>query len=206
MGVFNYDNPIMRGITKMAKCIFLGILWITFCIPMFTVGAATSAMYYTVHKAIKQDRGYVAASFFQAFKENFKISTILWIIIIIAETIFFTDYWILSQLENVGKTVGNFYPVFVVLMGIVVLYSIWIFISVARFENTVGHFLKNSFILMIRHLGTTIMIAINLLVCIIIIYLIPVTVLLMPVIITWIISEPVEKVFSLYVTEDKYGK
>lgn len=203
MGIFNYDNPIMRGIMKIAKCIFLSVLWIVFCIPIFTIGAATSAMYYTVHKSIKQDRGYVAASFFHSFKENFKTSTILWIIIIIVEMIFFTDYWILRQLEYAGKRAGNFYPVFAVLMVIVLLYSIWIFIGAARFKNTVGHFLKNSFILMIRHLGTTIIIAVNLLICIIIIYLIPLTVVLMPVLTTWIISEPVEKIFSRYAANNE---
>lgn len=198
MGIFNYDNPVMRVITKIAKCIYLSFLWAMCCIPVFTAGASTTAMYYTVEKTIKNDRGYVAQSFFHSFKDSFKASTIIWGIVFVAEIIFACDFLLLRQIEQSGNTIGSIYPLFAVFMCIFFLYGLWTLISVARFKNTVKNYLKNGMILMIRHLGATVNMLINVAISAAVIYLIPLAIFLMPVMAMWIISAPVEKAFARY--------
>ena len=43
---FNYDNPVWRYIGKFGDLIILNILWIICSIPIFTIGASTTAVYY----------------------------------------------------------------------------------------------------------------------------------------------------------------
>lgn len=44
-GLFNYDNPIWRFIGKLADLMILNLLWIICSLPVFTIGASTTALY-----------------------------------------------------------------------------------------------------------------------------------------------------------------
>ena len=44
-GIFNYDNPVWRCVGKLGDLILLNILWIICSIPIFTIGASTTAVY-----------------------------------------------------------------------------------------------------------------------------------------------------------------
>ena len=43
---FNYDSPLFSSINKIVDCVFLSLLWFVFSIPIVTMGASTSALYY----------------------------------------------------------------------------------------------------------------------------------------------------------------
>ena len=70
-GLFNYDNPIWRFIGKFWDLLIIHILWVICCIPIVTVGAATTAMYYVTLRLVRDDDGYTIRSFFKSFKKNF---------------------------------------------------------------------------------------------------------------------------------------
>lgn len=42
--LFDIDGPAMRFMTKLAYAAFLNILWFVCCLPVFTVGASTTAL------------------------------------------------------------------------------------------------------------------------------------------------------------------
>lgn len=198
MHIFRYDNPIMSGISKIANCILLSMLWLAGCIPVITVGASTCALYYTVEKNIKNDRGYVVSSFWHAYKENLKQATVVCALLLAVEVVFLCDYWILDALEKSGHVLGNIYILFQIFMGLVLLYAVWVFAMLGRFQNIVRQIMKNSFILMVRHIGTSFVIAFCLTFGIVIVWLIPIAVFLMPTVVCWLISVPVERVFKKY--------
>ena len=60
MRFMEYDSPIMCGIGKVMDILWLSTLWFLCCLPVVTIGASTTALYYTSVKAI---RGYVVCSF-----------------------------------------------------------------------------------------------------------------------------------------------
>ena len=74
MNFFNLDSPFMRFLTKMADLIILNILYMICCIPIVTIGAASTALYTVSMKAVKNEESYIIRGYFKAFKENFKIS------------------------------------------------------------------------------------------------------------------------------------
>ena len=44
MSFFNLDSPVMRFLTKVADLIILNILFLICCIPIVTIGAASTAL------------------------------------------------------------------------------------------------------------------------------------------------------------------
>ena len=51
--LLNPDNPVMQFITKIVTTVYLNILWFLCCLPIFTAGAATTALYYVTLKSVK---------------------------------------------------------------------------------------------------------------------------------------------------------
>ena len=54
--LFDLENPVMVFLGRLADLVWLNILYIICCIPVFTIGAATSALYYVTMKMVKEHR------------------------------------------------------------------------------------------------------------------------------------------------------
>ncbi|HIU76926.1 MAG TPA: YesL family protein, partial [Candidatus Pelethocola excrementipullorum] len=81
MNLFTYGGKFSYYMEKTFDMIALSILWLICCIPLVTVGASTTALYYAVNKSWKQDNGYIARAFFHGFRMSFKPALGLWILI-----------------------------------------------------------------------------------------------------------------------------
>ena len=74
---FNYEGGVWKALGKIADLMVLNFIYIICCIPIFTMGAAKTAMYGVTKKMAKNEESYIIRNFFSQFKENFKKSTIL---------------------------------------------------------------------------------------------------------------------------------
>ncbi len=162
-GFFNYDNPVWRFIGKFGDLIILNILWLICSIPIFTMGASTTAVYYVTLKLARDDDGYTIRSFFKSFKENFKQSTVIWLILLAVGVILGIDVYFFTRLFT-GS--GSFRTVMLtVFLAMVLVYGAvftYIFPLQARFFNSVKRTFFNAFFMSLRHLFRTIgMIAID---------------------------------------------
>ena len=162
-GFFNYDNPVWRFIGKFGDLIILNILWLICSIPIFTMGASTTAVYYVTLKLARDDDGYTIRSFFKSFKENFKQSTVIWLILLAVGVILGIDLYFFTRLFT-GS--GSFRTVMLtVFLAMVLVYGAvftYIFPLQARFFNSVKRTFFNAFFMSLRHLFRTIgMIAID---------------------------------------------
>lgn len=83
-GFFNYDNPVWRFIGKLGDLILLNILWIVCSIPVFTIGASTTAVYYVTLKLVRDEGDSTIRSFFHSFKGNFRQATAIWMVLLAA--------------------------------------------------------------------------------------------------------------------------
>ena len=82
-GFFDVDGKVYRFMEKITNCLIVSILWTIFSLPIITIGASSTALYYTVYKVIRNDTGHIWREFWNAFKNNFKQSTFLWIIFLL---------------------------------------------------------------------------------------------------------------------------
>ncbi len=149
---FNYDNGIMQALSKIFDCICINFLWLLCCIPIFTIGASSAAYYYAYNKAIRQKRSYACKEFFRGFKENFKQSTKIWLLVLLLYIVTFVDCHILSTMS---EKVGYAKVLLIIMMAFIVLITMWItyvFPYMSRFENGTKAVMKNSAIIMIANL------------------------------------------------------
>lgn len=156
-GFFNYDNPVWRFIGKFGDLILLNILWIICSIPIFTIGASTTAVYYVTLKLARDDDGYTIRSFFKSFKENFRQSTIIWLILLAVGVILGVDMYFFVRLFAGSGTVKTvMVTVFLALSIIYLAVFTYIFPIQARFYNAVKRTFFNAFFMSLRHLFRTI--------------------------------------------------
>ena len=64
-GIFSLDGPLMQLLNKLADLLTLSILWLLGCLPIVTIGASTTALYYAVMKMIRGE-GRVSSNFFKS--------------------------------------------------------------------------------------------------------------------------------------------
>ncbi len=155
--LFNYDNPVWRFIGKFFDLMILNVLWLICSIPIFTIGASTTAVYYVTLKLVRDEDGATVKSFFKSFKENFRQSTIIWLIMLAVGAIIGFDLYFFIKLYT---TVSHFRTFMVVLFGALAIIYMAIFLYVfpiqARFYNPIKKTLFNAFFMSIRHLLQTI--------------------------------------------------
>ncbi|MBQ7372233.1 MAG: YesL family protein [Blautia sp.] len=142
--IFSPDNPVMLFITKLVYCVYLNILWFVCCIPIVTAGASTTALFTVTLKMVKDEEGSITAQFFQAFKKNFKQSTIVWGILLIGGIVLAVDGYVLYHLRFENKFWTLLTAVFFVVVLIYAVICMYVFPLMAYFENTIFAMLKNS--------------------------------------------------------------
>ncbi len=154
---FNWiDNPIMRGMGRLADFIILNLLWVVCSIPIITIGASTSALYTVMLKLVKNEEGYIAKGFLKAFKENFKQSTIMWIIFLLISIVFVVDF---VSIKLMSDEIGGILQILFLFMGaLLAAWMVYAFALQARFVNTVKNTLKNAMILVFAKLPFTVLI------------------------------------------------
>ena len=161
---FNPDNFLMKLFANLADIMFLNAICLICCLPVVTVGASLSALHYVTIKMAKNEEGYIIKDFFKAFKENFRQSTLLWLIFLAITAVFYLDLRIIKY--------GGMELPWAVSMIICATYLfccitfMYAFVLLARFSNSIKQTLRNAFLMSMLHIGQTIVMSL--------IYLIPV--------------------------------
>jgi len=156
-GLFNYDGPVVQSMTKAADCVILSVLWLVSSIPLVTMGASTTALYYSINKCIRRGESHVWREYWHSFGSNFKQATILWLPLLIVYALLgaslYSSY-VMCVSGNLSK--GMFYFLLVVI-AIVIAWSSWLFPYIARFQNTNRNTLKNCSLIALFNLHITIL-------------------------------------------------
>lgn len=187
---------------KVADGFFLCILWTVFSLPVFTLGAATTALYYVVHKSLRGTRGYVWKGFWYSFKSNFKQTTIIWLIMMVVFAFLFTDYQIMSAFLEKGSPLGMLSYFFFILMIFWSIWCVYIFTYSARFENGIKATLKNAIIIAIINLPWSVLVFVILAASLLAMYLVPFMLLVLPAAVMYIYDIILEKIFRKYMSEE----
>ena len=150
---FSTDSPLWRALTKVADLIWLNILFVICCIPVFTVGAALSAMYSVTIKMCVNEEGAISQDFFKAFRENFKQATILWGIMLGIGLFLIADFLLVPFLGGIVYEIA-FWILCVIGILYIMVFS-FLFPLQSKFENPIKRTLMNALLLSIRHLLPT---------------------------------------------------
>lgn len=155
-GLFNYDNPVWRFIGKFWDVLIVNVLWVVCSIPVITIGASTTAMYYVTLRLVRDDDGYTFRSFFKSFKENFKQATIIWLIFLAVGTLLAFDLYYFVRLVSPSTLRTVMITAFLSMAFIWMAMFTYVFPLQARFYNPVKRTIFNSFFMSVRHVFSTI--------------------------------------------------
>ena len=158
--LFNPDSPVLGFINKIVYCVYLNILWLVCSLPIVTIGASTTALFYVTLKMAKNEEGNITRAFFHSFKDNFKQGTIIWMILLVLGIILGIDGYVLYHMrfENAFWTICS--AVFIVALAAYAIVVMYIFPLLSRFDNTVTAMFKNSIMLGMRFLFCTVLMAV----------------------------------------------
>lgn len=161
MNFLHMDSPLMQFLGKVADLLWLNVLTIICCVPIITAGASFTALNYMCIKIVRGDDVYVTKGFFKSFRENFKQSTIIWLIFLVVLLVNGFDIFLFIK----GDTnLPQAFQVIIIIVAILVLNTMMVvFMIQSRFENTIKKTLKNSFIISLvqfpKTLATLLMLA-----------------------------------------------
>ena len=198
----NFDNPFFNMLGKLVDCAWLSILWFLCCIPIVTIGASSCALYYTVHKSIRGNRGYTTRNFFSALKNNFKQATLSWLLVLFVQLVIAADILITRQVLKSGSSMGMFFYFFLIVMVFVIGWTCYVIPYVARFENTVKATVKNALYLEFRHLPWTLLLVVILAAGAFFGWISPVLMFFVPSFIAIMFDLVLERIFRRYMSEE----
>lgn len=160
--IFDMDGPVFSTLNRLADLVWLNILYIICCIPIVTIGASTTAMYYVTMKIVKNEEGYITRSFFKSFKMNFKQATLLWLLALAAGGILALDYGIMSgrfgDIITLNETMKKVVlGILIVIGGVYLFIMTYLFPLLAKFDNSIKNTIKNSLLISIRHFPFTLL-------------------------------------------------
>lgn len=142
MNLFSEDSLFGQIFGFLGHLILLNILWIAASLPIVTIGASTTAMYYVALKLHKDGDVCVAKQFFKSFKENFFQATVVWVVLAAAALILFMEGKWLVISGNSSSLVLSYALVGIGLFaGVLFLYM---FPVIAAFRNTLGKLLGHA--------------------------------------------------------------
>ena len=150
--VFDPESPVLQFITKIVYSVWLNILWFVCCIPIFTIGPATTALFYTCQKMARDEEGYVTRAFFHSFRENFKQGVVIGLIMTVLGGFLCFDGFVLLRLYKTSPFWAVLSAVFIVACAAWLLTAMWVFPLLAHFDNTTSAMFKNAIMLGMRFL------------------------------------------------------
>ena len=204
-GFFSTDGIFFTAVNKIIDTIFLSILWILFCIPLFTIGASTSALYATANKVLRHDRSYIFRQFWDSFKSSFKQATASWLVCVLIIFILVSDIRIINLLvpNMVGVVLKVFFAALIFVLSMAMLY---IFPYISRFTAPWKSIMMNSVIIALRHILWTLLVVVLTLAFALFAYLIPVALIALPALWALLASFVLERIFQKYMSEEDLAK
>ena len=158
MNLFSFDSLFSRFLYLVADILTLHFLWLLYSLPVFTIGASTTALYYSCMKRIRTGEGYVSQNFRKSFRENFRQSSIIWLILLTAAILLFTDIRIAMAMNHtIGRILLICCSFFLIPFTLLCIY---IFPVQAKFENRIFDNVKNALIMSIRHFPSSLLLLI----------------------------------------------
>lgn len=64
-------SPLFSILNLLGHLILLSIIWTICCLPIITIGASSTALYYTVVKVLRRNQDSLFGAFFREFRNNF---------------------------------------------------------------------------------------------------------------------------------------
>ncbi|MDO4316595.1 MAG: DUF624 domain-containing protein [Lachnospiraceae bacterium] len=201
---FSWDGPLLRFFDKVGKVMIASMLWLLTSIPIVTTGLASTALYYSVVKAIRNDRDYVLSQYYGALRREWKQGLLFGVLYLLAFALLLLD--VIAWHEEGTKRGMLLFLICAAAMLLLAVSAVYVFSLISRFEMGFRDVLKISFFLEFRYLPSSVGIALILGTSVGLIFLSPYTVLFVPGAACFLISFLTEKIYQNIIPEPADGQ
>lgn len=190
-----FSTEVNKKFVKIMDMIALSLLWVLFSVPVFTIGAATSALYYSYHNLyVTKNDDRIFSTFFKGFKLSFRQAT----------TVFVSYFLLLFSCNYYLSLISQRFPFldyFKIFFSIILIFVfggslLFTLIQIARFNQTIRQCLKNAISFTVIYPIRTLAILFLIILVTFLIWLFPFFVLIGPLLISALISNVFEKIFK----------
>ncbi|MFA9462848.1 MAG: YesL family protein [Velocimicrobium sp.] len=197
---FNMDGGVMGTLSKITDVIILSLIFLVFSIPIITMGASFTALYYSAVKSVRRGRSYIFKSFWKSFKENFGSATVLWLIILLAGAILGLNLWFSGHVLT-GKISFVLFCIYAMMAVTISLVIIYIFPLLSRFNMSKKKLISTAFFMAIKHLPYSVLMVFIFIASLVASYIVPLLIFVMPAAGALLLSMPMERILKKYMPE-----
>ena len=141
----------MSGLSAAADLLVLNILTILCSLPIFTIGAALTALDESCFHIIRQEGSSVVRGYFRSFRSNFKKGSLLGLIFLAAAILLYFDY--LAAQAYVPLFRVGIFAISILLLAVFE----YAFALLSRYENKLLATLKNAAMLAVAYFPRTLL-------------------------------------------------
>lgn len=153
-GIFRIDGPLYKIGNILFYLLVSNFLWVIFSLPLFTIGASTTALFYVIGKVVRDEDVKIFNDYWKGFKQNFKQGTVIWIILILLFFIVGSNIRNINIFGNMSKFI---LPVQIAILIEICIVFIYIFPLLSRYNMTVANAFKTSLFIGNRYIFTTLL-------------------------------------------------
>lgn len=172
--LFNYENPFIQFLVRVGDLMILNVLFILCSAPVVTLGASLTALHRVTQNMLFEQEEPLLKAFFRAFRQNFKQSTLAWLVELVVIVSLVCDVLLVMAYFNGGLAKAIYILVAVLAILVAGVYA-YLMPLIARYENGMRQQVNNAVVLAIIKLPKTLLLVfLNLLPVILVLISVPV--------------------------------
>lgn len=200
MGVFNYDNPIMAVMIRIANLMLLSFYWAVCCIPVVTIIPASAALYHTIVTVVQGNGAGVTKDFFQVFIRELKNGILLSVVCLLCCGLLAYGWFLGSQLWE-DSIFGVVHTAVGLLLAVILIPSILYLPPVlSRFTCSAMGVVRLSLYFSSQHILRDVYMLVLLVLVGVLIDFYPVLLLILPAVYMDLIATGMKKTMEAYIT------
>lgn len=203
MGAFHYDGFLMKMLVKVGNMMIVSFFWLLSCIPIITIIPATAALFHTTTKVIRQNGTGVTRVFFTHLRSSLKQGIALSVICLLCGLLLYTALDFGRQVWKNGTLWALYYAFGFLLTYVYLTMMLFIPPTLSRFECSVTGTLRLALYLASRNLLRSIWILILFVFMALLVYIYPVTLLIIPGLYFDLICGGIEKTLLAFIKDNR---
>lgn len=149
--MFRENSLYSRSFNFLGKLIAMNLLWMVCSLPVLTAGASTTSLFYCALRLHKNGDCEVFKDFFKSFKQNFLQATIIWMILLTGGMCIWMEKKAITTMPGMLPQIFSW--VLAALSVLLVVIGLYVFPTLAAFDNKMIRIFTNAFYFALKNVG-----------------------------------------------------
>jgi len=202
MGAFNYDNPFMAIMIRIANLMLLSFYWVICSLPLITVVPASAALYHSICKVVRTNGNGVTRDFFHTLKNELKSGSVLSLTCGVSAALLAYGFFLGGQFLGEGIFGIIHFAIGALLVMVLLPTVLYVPPVLSRFQGSASVILRLSLFFSSQHPVRNLFMLVLLALIVFLVDFYPVLLMLLPGIYVDLICTGMEKILNRYAEEN----